>query len=120
MALTLYWHPRCNSCRKTKKWLEDHHNEFNIVHIAENPPSKDTLLDLYQKSGLDLKKFISTSAKKYREPGVKEKIKSFVTAEELFAFLATDGTLIRRPIITDGEKVTIGGYNEDLLESVWG
>lgn len=119
MALTLYWHPRCHSCRKTKKWLEEHQYEFSIVHIAENPPSKETLMDLYQKSGVELKKFISTSAKRYREPGVKEMIKSFTTAEELFSYLATDGTLIKRPILTNEEKVTIG-YNEEQLAVVWG
>lgn len=119
VVLTLYWHPRCNSCRKAKKWLEEHDYELNLVHISENPPSTKTLLDIYEKSGLDLKKFISTSSRKYREAGVKEKIKAATTAKELFSILTTDGTLIKRPIVTDGQKVTVG-YNEEVFQSVWG
>lgn len=118
MALTLYWYPKCGSCRKAKKWLEDHNLPFNEVHIVDNPPSKEELKALYEKSGLELKKFFNTSGMKYRELGLKDKVNT-ASQDELLEILASDGMLIKRPIITDGSSVTLG-FNEDVLEAAWG
>jgi arsenate reductase (glutaredoxin) len=117
MALKFYWYPKCGTCRKAKKWLEDHNIEFEEVHIVDNPPSKAELEELYRKSGLELKKFFNTSGKKYRELGVKDRLKS-ASEEELLELLASDGMLIKRPIVTDGEKVTVG-FNEEEFEKTW-
>jgi arsenate reductase len=117
MALKFYWYPKCGTCRKAKKWLEDHNIEFEEIHIVDNPPSKAELEELYRKSGLELKKFFNTSGKKYRELGVKDRLKS-ASEEELLELLASDGMLIKRPIVTDGKKVTVG-FNEEEFEKTW-
>ncbi|MEH7524105.1 arsenate reductase family protein [Bacillus sp. JJ1503] len=116
MAMTFYWYPKCGTCRKAKKWLDDHQLAYEAVHIADNPPSRSELENLYKKSGLDLKKFFNTSGMKYRELGLKDKVKSS-SDDELLDLLATDGMLIKRPILTDGQKVTVGFKEEDYEKS---
>lgn len=118
MALTFYWYPKCGTCRKAKKWLDEKEIEYEAIHIVENPPSRAELEDLYKKSGLELKKFFNTSGKKYRELGLKDKVKTASEAE-LLDLLASDGMLLKRPIITDGEKVTVG-FKEELFAETWG
>ncbi|WP_374721113.1 arsenate reductase family protein [Peribacillus tepidiphilus] len=115
--LTFYWYPKCGTCQKAKKWLEAHQIQYNEIHIVENPPSKETLEDLYKKSGLELKKFFNTSGQKYRELGIKDRIKT-VSETELLELLASDGMLIKRPIVTDGKKVTVG-FKEEEFEKNW-
>ncbi|ADM39244.1 arsenate reductase family protein [Bacillus subtilis] len=117
MSLTFYWYPKCGTCRKAKKWLEEHGKEINEIHIAEQPPSKEELKALYEKSGLDLKKFFNTSGMKYRELNLKEKL-YHMSEDEQLELLASDGMLIKRPLTTDGEKVTVG-FKEDQFEENW-
>jgi arsenate reductase (glutaredoxin) len=117
MALTFYWYPKCGTCRKAKKWLDDHHLSYKEVHIVENPPSREELQGFYKSSGLELKKFFNTSGQKYRELGIKDKIKS-ASDDELLDLLATDGMLIKRPLLTDGVKVTVG-FKEEEYEKMW-
>ncbi len=117
MALTFYWYPKCGTCRKAKKWLDEHELTYEEIHIAENPPSRTDLENLYQKSGLDIKKFFNTSGMKYRELGLKDKVKT-MSDDELLDLLATDGMLIKRPILTDGQRVTVG-FNEENYEKIW-
>lgn len=117
MNVTFYWYPKCGTCRNAKKWLEQHDVALNAVHIVENPPSRQELEDLYKKSGLELKKFFNTSGMKYRELGLKDKLKTMSEAEML-DILATDGMLIKRPITTDASNVTVG-FNEKQFEDTW-
>lgn len=117
MSLTFYWYPKCGTCRKAKKWLDDHNLAYEAIHIADNPPSERDLKHLYEKSSLDIKKFFNTSGQKYRELGLKDKVKSS-TDDELLQLLASDGMLIKRPILTDGEKVTVG-FKEEDYEKTW-
>lgn len=116
MALTFYWYPKCGTCRKAKKWLDDHGLAYEAVHIAESPPSRSELENLYKTSGLDIKKFFNTSGMKYRELGLKDKVKTS-SEDELLDLLATDGMLIKRPILADGQKVTVGFKEEDYEKS---
>ncbi|MCH6269642.1 MULTISPECIES: arsenate reductase family protein [Neobacillus] len=117
MSLTFYWYPKCGTCRNAKKWLDQHEVNYEPVHIVENPPSREEIRDFYQKSGLELKKFFNTSGMKYRELGVKDKLKT-ASEDELLDLLASDGMLLKRPILTDGEHVTVG-FKEDEFERVW-
>ncbi|MUK89984.1 Spx/MgsR family RNA polymerase-binding regulatory protein [Ornithinibacillus sp. L9] len=117
MALDFYWYPNCGTCKKAKKWFDEHNVGYNSIHIVEETPSKDELLRLIEKSELPAKKFFNTSGKKYRELNIKEKIKDAST-EEMAEILATDGMLIKRPIVTDGEKVTVG-FKEEQFEQNW-
>lgn len=115
MELTLYWHPQCQTCRKTKKWLDEHHVPYEPFHIVKTPPSREELQKIYENSGLELKNFFSTSTKKYRELGIKDKLKT-ATDKELLDLLASDGMLLKKPIVTDGEKVIIGFKEEELMK----
>lgn len=117
MALTFYWYPKCGTCRNAKKWLDAKGFEYKEVHIVENPPSKTELETLYKNSGLELKKFFNTSGQKYRELGLKDKVKT-ADESELLELLASDGMLIKRPLLTDGEKVTVG-FKEADYEDAW-
>ena len=117
MALTFYWYPKCGTCRNAKKWLDAHHLSYKEVHIVEQTPSREQLQEIYQKSGLELKKFFNTSGLKYRELGIKDKMKT-ATEDELLDLLASDGMLIKRPILTDNEHVTVG-FKEDEFEKTW-
>ena len=117
MSVTFYWYPKCGTCRKAKKWLEEHNVEVNEVHIVDQPPSKEQLAQLHEKSGLELKKFFNTSGMKYRELGLKDKLKT-ATEEEMLNLLASDGMLIKRPITTDCTKVTVG-FKESDFEQAW-
>ena len=117
MSLTFYWYPKCGTCRNAKKWLDAHQLSYEEVHIVEHPPSREELQEFYLKSGLELKKFFNTSGMKYRELGIKDRMKS-ATDDELLELLASDGMLIKRPILTDGERVTVG-FKEEEYEKMW-
>ena len=91
--------------------------DVEIIHLVDQPPSKEELKDLYEKSGMELKKFFNTSGKKYKELGVKDKMKE-ASEDELLDLLSSDGMLIKRPIVTDGENVTVG-FNEETFEQTW-
>ncbi|WP_188454039.1 arsenate reductase family protein [Virgibacillus oceani] len=117
MALTFYWYPNCGTCKKAKKWLDDNKVDYTSIHIVEEPPSKEKLLDLIEKSDLPAKKFFNTSGKKYREQNIKDKI-SNATTEEMAMILSSDGMLIKRPIVTDGQKVTVG-FKEETFNENW-
>lgn len=115
--LKMYWYPRCGTCRKAKKFLEERGVPFEEQHIVENPPSRAELEELVRKSGLPVQKFFNTSGQKYRELNLKEKLKAMSDDEKL-DLLASDGMLIKRPIVTDGERVTVG-FKEEQFEENW-
>ncbi|GGA76911.1 arsenate reductase family protein [Ornithinibacillus halotolerans] len=117
MALTFYWYPNCGTCKKAKKWFDENNVTYNSIHIVEETPSKEEILKLIENSELLPKKFFNTSGMKYRELNIKDKIKD-ATTEEMAEILASDGMLIKRPIVTDGKKVTVG-FKEDEFEKHW-
>ncbi|AGT33344.1 hypothetical protein M493_15640 [Geobacillus genomosp. 3] len=115
MALTLYWYPKCGTCRKAKKWLDEHGIDVQTVHLVDEPLTKEQLADLHRKSGLPLKKFFNTSGMKYRELGLKDKLDG-AAEDEMLNWLASDGMLVKRPILTDGERVVVG-FREQEYEA---
>lgn len=117
MAIKFYTYPKCGTCRKAKKWLDDHGVSYEEIHIVENPPSRDEIQSYYEKSGLELKKFFNTSGMKYRELGIKDKVKT-ETEQELLDLLASDGMLLKRPLVTDGNQVTVG-FKEEQFTEAW-
>jgi arsenate reductase (glutaredoxin) len=117
MALTFYWYPKCGTCRKAKKWFDDQGIEYDEVHIVENPPSKSELENMYRNSGLEIKKLFNTSGQKYRDLGMKDRMQT-ATEVELLDLLASDGMLIKRPLVTDGSKVTVG-FKEEEFANTW-
>lgn len=117
MTLTYYGYPKCGTCRKAKKWLDEQGLDYTDHNIAENPPSADQLKEYIQNSGLPLKKFFNTSGMKYKELNLKDKLPT-MSEEEQIELLASDGMLIKRPIVTDGNKVTVG-FKENEFEEAW-
>lgn len=116
MEVTFYWYPKCGTCRKAKKWLEDHQVDVEAIHIVEQPPTKEQLKEYYQKSGLEIKKLFNTSGQKYRALGLKDKIQD-ASEEELLELLSSDGMLIKRPILISDQTVLFG-FKEEQYENM--
>ena len=116
MPLKFIQYPKCTTCKKAQKWLEENNIAYESIHIVEQTPTQEQLTSLYKKSGLPLKKFFNTSGNKYKELGLKDKLAN-MSEEEQLALLASDGMLIKRPIVTDGEKITLGFKESDFVET---
>ncbi|WP_138418501.1 arsenate reductase family protein [Aquibacillus sediminis] len=117
MTLAFYWYPKCGTCKKAKKWLDEQEISYETIHIVDNPPTIEQLQTFIEKSGLPIKKFFNTSGKKYRELGLKDKLNE-ATDEQKIDWLASDGMLLKRPIVTDGDHVTVG-FKEEEFEQTW-
>ncbi|CAM4177450.1 arsenate reductase [Paenibacillus endophyticus] len=115
--LTIIQYPKCSTCKAALKSLQNKGNDVVTRHIVEDTPSADELKVLVANSGLELKKFFNTSGDVYRELGLKDKLAA-MSADDQYALLASNGMLIKRPIVTDGEKVTVG-YKEEQYEQAW-
>lgn len=111
-------YPKCTTCKKAKKWLEDHGVEFTDRHIVEENPTKEELKQWVEMSGLPLKRFFNTSGMLYREMGLKDKLPS-MTEEEQFALLSTDGMLVKRPLLV-GDDFAFPGFKEDVWKEKCG
>lgn len=100
-------YPKCSTCQKAKKWLDEHNVEYTERHIAEENPAYDELKEWYEKSGQPLRKFFNTSGKLYKEMQLKDRLPS-MSEEEQLKLLATNGMLVKRPILVTGDKVLVG------------
>ena len=100
-------YPPCTTCKKAKKWLQDHEIEFAARPIKEQNPSAEELSLWQEKSGLELKKFFNTSGLVYKELGLKDKLPA-MSREEQLALLASNGMLVKRPILVAGDTVLVG------------
>ncbi len=103
-------YPKCSTCQKAKKWLDAHNITYTERHIAEHKPSYDELKEWYGKSGLPLKKFFNTSGLLYKDMQLKDKLPT-MSEEEQLKLLATDGMLVKRPLIVD-DNVVLTGFKE--------
>ncbi len=104
-------YPKCTTCKKAKKFLQDQKIGFDERHIVENNPTKEELKEWLRLSGLPIKKFFNSSGMKYRELNMKDKVKE-LSENELLEILSTDGMLVKRPLIITGEKVMLGFKEE--------
>ena len=102
-------YPKCSTCRKAKAELNQLGVDFEAVDIVQNTPSRDQLLDWIQNSDFEIKSFFNTSGLKYRELGLKEKV-PHMTAQEAADLLATDGMLIKRPLLVQDNRILQIGY----------
>ena len=98
---------KCSTCKKAKKWLEDNSVEFTDRHIKEENPTAEELSEWHKKSGLPLKKFFNTSGVLYKELKLKDKLPEMSEQEQL-ELLATDGMLVKRPLIIGDDFVLVG------------
>ena len=103
-------YPPCSTCKKAKKWLDDHAIAYTARHIKEQNPSYEELKAWYEKSGLPLKKFFNTSGLVYKSLELKDKLPA-MTEEEQLRLLASDGMLVKRPLVV-GEDFVITGFKE--------
>ena len=104
-------YPKCSTCKNAKKWLDGHNITYTDRHIVEENPTAAELAEWVARSGLPLKKFFNTSGMKYRELGLAQKLPSMTEAEQL-ELLATDGMLVKRPLLV-GEDFVLVGFKED-------
>ena len=100
-------YPPCSTCQKARKWLDEAGIAYESRHIKENKPTYEELKDWYRRSGLPLKKFFNTSGLLYKSMNLKEKLLA-MTEEEQLQLLATDGMLVKRPIVVKGDIVLTG------------
>lgn len=101
------WYPKCSTCQKAKKWLNSHEIEYTERHIVEENPTYDELKEWHQKSDLPLKKFFNTSGMLYKEMKLKDKLPKMSEDEQL-KLLATNGMLVKRPVLVAEDKVLVG------------
>ncbi|MBO5451127.1 MAG: arsenate reductase family protein [Lachnospiraceae bacterium] len=106
-------YPKCSTCKKAKKWLDEKQISYTDRHIVEENPTYEELKEWYQKSGMPLKKFFNTSGLLYKELQLKDKLKD-MSEEEQLKLLASNGMLVKRPLVVDGDMVLIG-----FTESQW-
>lgn len=100
-------YPPCSTCQKAKKWLDEQGIVYTDRHIKTENPTYEELKAWYEKSGLPLKKFFNTSGLQYKALNLKEKLPK-MTEEEQLRLLATDGMLVKRPLVVDGDTVLTG------------
>lgn len=112
-------YPKCSTCQKAKKWLEEQGIPFEYRHIADQNPSAEELSHWIEVSGLPVKKFFNTSGLKYKELNLKEKLPT-MSKEEQIALLASDGMLVKRPILVFGEdrEQVLVGFRQDEWEKI--
>ena len=110
-------YPKCTTCKKAKKWLDDNGFSYTDRHIVENNPTTDEIREWHQKSGLELKKFFNTSGLIYKNMGLKDKLPN-MTDEEKLRLLASDGMLVKRPILVGDDFVLIGFKEKEWAEKL--
>ncbi len=109
-------YPKCTTCQKARKWLEERGGEYTGRHIKEDRPTAVELKEWHKKSGLPLKRFFNTSGMLYKSMGLKDKLPS-MSEEEMYELLAADGMLVKRPIIV-GEDFVLTGFKEKEWEQM--
>ena len=117
MELLMLWYPKCSTCQKAKKWLDDHNVPYTLRHIAEDNPSSQELGQWQEKSGLPLKKFFNTSGLVYKELELKTKLPAMALEEQL-ALLASNGMLVKRPILVGESKALVGFKEKEWAEGL--
>ena len=100
-------YPKCTTCRKAKKWLDDNQIEYELRDIKLDNPTLEELTEWYKKSGLPIKKFFNTSGLLYKSLDLKNKIPS-MTDDEMLNLLASDGMLVKRPLLVGDDFVLVG------------
>ena len=107
MSVLFLEYPKCSTCKKAKAWLEGNGVAFDDRHIVENNPTAEELKAWWEKSGLPLKKFFNTSGLLYKEMQLKDKLPA-MSEDEMIALLATNGMLVKRPLIIGTDFVLVG------------
>ena len=115
--MLLLCYPKCSTCKKAKKWLDENNIEYSERDIKLDNPSFDELKEWYQKSSLPLKKFFNTSGMIYRDMNLKDKLPE-MSEEEQLKLLSTDGMLVKRPLVVNGDTVLTGFREKEWEEKL--
>jgi len=115
--IKLYGYKKCGTCRKGEKFFQDNGLDYEFIDITTNPPSRSELEEIVNQTGKPLKKFFNTSGVLYREMQLKDKLKN-MSEKEMMQLLADNGKLIKRPLITDGNKSSVA-FNIDEFNTIW-
>lgn len=107
----VYCYSKCTTCKKALKWLDDNKIGHTVIDIKEDHPDEKTLRQLHKKSGLPLRKFFNTSGQLYREMELSKKLPD-MSEDEMFKLLASDGMLVKRPLLITDDRV-LPGFRED-------
>ena len=105
--MTFVCYPRCSTCQKAKRWLDERGAAYELRDIKAQNPTAEELRAWHEKSGLPLKRFFNTSGLQYKALGLKDKLPA-MSEEEQLALLATDGMLVKRPILVTADRVLVG------------
>ena len=105
-------YPKCTTCQKARKWLDQRGVSYTLRDIKEDRPTREELSAWWKASGLPLKKFFNTSGQLYKSLGLKDRLKD-MTEEEQLTLLATDGMLVKRPVLVDGDRGLVGFRPEE-------
>lgn len=114
MSILFVEYPQCSTCKKAKKWLDGHGVSYTDRHIKEENPNAGELKEWHERSGLELKKFFNTSGMLYKEMKLKDKLPG-MSQEEMYELLASDGMLVKRPLVI-GEDFVLVGFREAQWE----
>ena len=115
--MTFLCYPKCTTCQKAQKWLDDHHQRYTLRNIKEDRPTEAELTEWYRQSGLELKRCFNTSGLLYKSMALKEKLPS-MSEGEMLTLLATDGMLVKRPILIGDGFVLVGFRQEEWEKRV--
>ena len=107
-------YPKCTTCQKAQKFLDDRGVEYDLRNIKENNPTEAELRDWHARSGLPLKRFFNTSGLQYKALNLKERLPS-MNEDDQFALLASDGMLVKRPLLITGQAVIVGFKESEFL-----
>ncbi|MDO5471632.1 MAG: arsenate reductase family protein [Akkermansia sp.] len=113
MSTQFIEYPKCSTCRKARTWLQEQGVEFSARHIVEKAPSAEELRTWWQASGLPLRRFFNTCGTKYRELNLATRLKE-MSDEEMLELLATDGMLVKRPLLVTDDGSVIPGFKSEV------
>jgi len=113
----VYCYPRCTTCKKAVKWLEENGIDYEYKHIVEETPSKEDIKKYYKESGLPLKRFFNTSGNVYKELNLKEKLAE-MSEDEQFELLASNGMVLKRPLLVGKDFVLVGFKEAEWAEKL--
>ena len=114
---TFFHYPKCSTCRKAEKWLQSRKKPLDSVDITLQPPTKARLREILKASGKKVTDLLNTSGVQYRELNMKEKVKT-LSEEQLLEMLSKNGRLIKRPLVLENGKATIG-FKEEEFQKTW-
>jgi transcriptional regulator, spx/mgsR family len=117
VEMLFVYYPRCSTCQKAKKWLDENNLKYTERHIVEDNPTYEDLKDWYSRSGLPLKKFFNTSGLLYKDMKLKDKLPAMSEDEQL-KLLASNGMLVKRPVVVDGDTVLLGFKEAEWAEKL--